>query len=329
MISIVVFVFAALAQPALAQNKPADTPGPPPLPTMDELRQMYDDGDYQAAIQQIARVMRLRGAPADPYDRDALQLLRGKTLLAMDDPRAAKRAFEEAQKSQQPDIAMTAHGYVTLLTRSKLSVYTKRSGDKAQISIADPKNQAAAFNALLDDELPAFQKEAAVASKADNLKPAIALVPKMLDLAGVDFAATGKCERVQPIATEVGVHARGLIQNELNAQDQKITAIENMANQLIDTGGYSRSHRGRGGWWNNDVTRRGLVSDEREDLYELIEYLQKVEDTTKHGQAVAKAVNGDTAAWDALVEQAGLVKNHAQYVLDAEGVRTATDTTKK
>jgi len=300
------------------------------LPTMDELREMYESGDYRTAIQQIARVMRLRGAPAQPYDHDALQLLRGKTLLAMEDPRAAKRAFEEARTSQQPDIAMTAHGYVTLLSRSKLSIYTKRSGDKAQINIADPKNRAEAFNALLDDELPAFQKEAAAATKADNLNPAIALVPKMLDLAGVDYAATGKCERVQSIAKEVGVHARELIQSELKAQDQKITAIENMANQLIDTGGYAGrgTHRGRGGW-NNDVTRRGLVSDEREDLYQLVEYLQKVEDTTKRGQAVAKAVNGETAAWDALVEQAGLVKNHAQYVLDAEGVRTATDTTKR
>jgi hypothetical protein len=302
----IAFITLLFGLSALAQPKPAEPQGPPPLPTMDDLHQMYDNADYQAAVQQIARVLRLRGQAAQPYDRDALLLLRGKTLLALDDPRAAKRAFDEAQKSQQSDIAMTAHGYVTLLNRSKLSVYTKRSGDKAQISIADPKNQVEAFAALLDDELPAFQKEAAAAAKADNLNPAIALVPKMLDLAGVDFAATGKCERIEPIAKEVGARARELIQNELTAQEQKISAIERMADQLIDTGGVAgRGTRRGGGWWNGGVTRRGLVSNEREDLYQLVEYLQKVEDTAKRGQSVAHAVKGETAAWDALVQQAG------------------------
>jgi hypothetical protein len=258
-------------------------------------------------------------------------LLRGKTLLAMDDPRAARRAFEEAQKSEQNDIAMSAHGYVTLLSRSKLSTFMPRTGNKTPINIADPKNQSAAFNALLEDELPRFEKEAEAAAKANNLNPAIALVPKLLELAAIEFAATGEYERLRPLGKEVGDHARTLISNELAAQDQKITAIENMANQLIDTGGY-RGHgtRGRrGGWWNSDVTRRGLVSDERESLYQLVEYLQKVEDTTRRGLSVAKAVNGETPAWEALVQEAERVKNHAQYVLESEGVRTATDTTRR
>lgn len=329
--NIIVLIALSLAHRTDAQTRPAENQGPPPLPTMDELRQMYDNGDYQAAIQQIARVLRLRGAAAQPYDRDQLLLLRGKTLLALDDSRAARRTFDEAQKSAQNDVAMTAHGFFALLARSKRSVYMKRSGDQAQINIADPKNLTAAFNAVLDDELPAFQKEAAVAAKANNLNPAIALVPKMLDLAGVEYASTGKCERVQEVGKEVGARARELIKNELDAQDQKVTAIERMANQLIDTGGYGAgSRRGRRGWWwNNNVTRRGLVSDEREDLYQLVEYLQKVQDTTKRGQSVAQAVKGDTGAWDALVQQAEQVKNHAQYVLDAEGVRTAADTTNR
>jgi hypothetical protein len=290
---------------------------------------MYDGGAYQTAVQQIARVLRLRGDAAKPYDRDALLLLRGKTLLALDDPRAAKRAFEEAQTSVENDIALTAHGYVTLLNHSKLSIYTPPAGQQP-IDLVDPSKQPEAFAAVLNSELPAFETAAAAAAKADNLSPAIALVPKLLDLASVEYAATAKVERVQPIAKQVGAHARDLIAQELAAQDQKITAIEKMANQLIDTGGYvGRRRHGRGWWWNNDVTRRGLVSDERENLYQLVQYLQKIEDTTKRGQTIAKAIHGEVAAWDALAEQAELVKNHAQYVLDAEGVRTATDTTKR
>lgn len=325
-IPIVVLVFAALA-PSAQQAKPAENPGPPPLPTMAELHEMYDSGDYRTAIQQIARVMRLRGAPAEPYDHDELQLLRGQTLLAMDDPRTAKRAFDEARKSAQNEIAMRAHGYFALLNRSKLNVYRKRTGDKSEINIADPKMQIDAFIAVLDDELPSFEKEAAAATKADNLQPAIALVPKLLDLSAIEYAATGKYERVRPIGKQVGEHARDLIENELKMQDQHITATESMANQLIDTGGYvgRGTRRGGGGWWNSGVTRRGLVSDERENLYQLIEYLEKVEDTAKRGQTVAKAVDGDVAMWDTLVDHAQQVKVHAQSVLDAEGVRTAND----
>ena len=81
----------ALSSVAIAQQDPAakNQGAPPPLPTLAELQEMYDTGDYRTAIQQIARVLRLRGAPAEAYDRDAVMLLRGKTLLAMDDPRAA------------------------------------------------------------------------------------------------------------------------------------------------------------------------------------------------------------------------------------------------
>ena len=211
---------------------------------------------------------------------------------------------------------MPAHGYFTLLAKSKLSIYTKRSGgENAQINIADPKKQPEAFNALLDDELPRFEKEAAAAAKAENLNPAIGLVPQILDLAGVEFAATGQCERVRPMAKQVGEHARSLIGKELAAQEQKINAIERMAEQTIEVG------RRRGGRF-NDTIRRGLDSTERSDLYDLVEYLVKVEDTVKRGLSIAQAVKGETAPWDALLQQATQVKTHAQYVLDAEGVHT-------
>jgi hypothetical protein len=60
-VHVVLLSIAILCQFATAQERqPAETQGSPPLPTMDELRQMYDHGDYQAAVQQIARVLRLR-----------------------------------------------------------------------------------------------------------------------------------------------------------------------------------------------------------------------------------------------------------------------------
>ena len=83
----------------MSQAKPGEPKeGPPPLPTMDELREMYESGDYRTAVQQIARVQRLR-APAEPYDPDALQLLRGQTLLALDDPRSARSVLSRKRRS--------------------------------------------------------------------------------------------------------------------------------------------------------------------------------------------------------------------------------------
>jgi hypothetical protein len=290
---------------------------------MQDLHAMYDTGDYRAAVQQIARVLRLRGKAAEPYDRDALQLLRGKSLLALDDPRAAKRAFQEAEKSPQNNIAMTAHGLVALLNRCKLSIYKQRTGDHAEINISDPKNLPVALEAVLDDELPAFQSEAAAATKANNLAPSQALIPKLLDLATIEYVASGKYERVGPIGKSIGEHARNLTEAELNSQDQRITAIENLANQVYDTGGYVG---GRRGWWvTGGVTRRGLVSDERESLYDTIQYLGKIEEVAKHAVQIAKAIDGNVDAWSAVAAHATQVKAHAQYVLDAEGIRTAND----
>lgn len=326
---VIAAILIAIGATAFAQKPGDQNNGPPPLPSMDDLREMYDAGDYRAAVQQIARVLRLKGAPAQAYDREALLLLRGQSLLAMEDPRAAKRALEEAQKSAQNDIAMKAHGLVALIDRSKLTTYKKRSGDKAEINIADPKSLPAALSALLDDELPGFQNDAANATRADNLAPSIALIPKLLDLAAVEFLATGKYERVGEIAKSIGEHARELTEHELTTQDQKITATESLANQLIDTGGYLGTGAQRRWWWTTGVTRRGLVSDERENLYQTIQYLTRIEDTAKHAQKVAKAIDGNVDAWNAVVEHAAQVKSHAQSVLEAEGVRTATDTSNR
>ena len=224
---------------------------------------------------------------------------------------------------------MKANGYVALIDRSKRNVYPQRSGERAEISIVDPKTQPAAFLAALEDDLPVFQKSADSATKADNLAPAIALIPKLLELAGMEFAGTGSYERMKPVAQPVGEHARKLTRTELTMQEQRVTAIENLANQVLDTGGY----RGRGGrrggmGWSDDVSRRGLVSDERESLHQLVEYLAKIEDTVHRGRSIAEAVQGDVAAWEQLLEQAAQVKTHAQFVLEAEGVRTSTDTSK-
>ena len=56
---------------------------------MEQLQEMYDSGDYRTCLQQVATVMRLTGPAAKSYDKDQLQLLRGETLMSLNDPRTA------------------------------------------------------------------------------------------------------------------------------------------------------------------------------------------------------------------------------------------------
>jgi len=318
------WIFAPIAILLIVRSSNAQTAtAPTSPPTMEQLRELYDSGDYRTCIQQVAGVMRLTGAAAKPYDREQLQLLRGETLIALNDPATAKRVLQEASKSSQPDVAIRARGLVALLSKSRGSIYTPRSGGGKPLDISDPENRKRALEAMVTDEIGGLEAAAKPAQSADNLKPIIQIMPRVLDLNAVERLATGEDVRTRPIGAALGERARKLIGSELAAQAQRIQGIEQLANGVYDTGRTASSERqSRRGTVGAGVTRRGLNSDEREELYNLVEYLRQVEDTAKGAERMARMAQGDVAAWEEISAQASRVAENAQAVLDAEGVST-------
>ena len=75
---------------------------------------------------------------------------------------------------------------------------------------------------------------------------------------------------------------------------------------------------GANSWWWVGVTRRGLYTEDRRELRDLTDYLERIKETTKLGQRTARLFDGDVKIWDPLITKATKVLQHARDVRDAE-----------
>ena len=89
---------------------------------------------------------------------------------------------------------------------------------------------------MVGDEIDSVAAAAKPAMEADNLKPIIQVMPRVLDLNAVERLATGDDVQTRPIGAALGVRARKLINSELAVQTQRILGIEQLANGVYDTG---------------------------------------------------------------------------------------------
>jgi hypothetical protein len=284
------------------------------LATPAELRQMREAGQYRVCLQQIARALR-SGSADKQYDRYDLLLARGDCLLHLDDPATALTAYAAAAKSPAPEQAREGRATVLLLQRSPNMTYVPRGGEGGTadgISLASREGRLRALRALLQDELSAGKAEFHRALEAKDLVPIRNVLPRLADLYAVERTATGGDRQLRPILEATGERARTLIDRELGIQEQSIATIDRRANQRVE---YPTA---AGGWWWGGTVRRGLHTNDRQALRDLIDYLQRVEETARLGRKLAASFDDDTEPWDPLIERSAKAVRSAQDVLDAE-----------
>jgi hypothetical protein len=283
------------------------------LATREELQQMHDAAQYRICLQQIGRILR-SGTAARSYDRYDLLLLRGDCLLHLEDPATAQLAYVAAAKSPVAEQAREGRATALLLQRSTKLTYLPRTenGTGDGINIVSKESRVSALRALLNDELHAGGPDFRRAASADNLVPIHDVLPRLADLYAVERSATGGDAKLRPILESIGQRARNLIGRELDLREQSIVALESRANQRIDAPAFA------GRWWWGGETRRGLYTTDRRELRDLIDYLQRVEETTKLGQQLALSFDADAKLWDPLIARASKAVRHAQDVLEAE-----------
>ena len=288
-----------------------------PLPTFSELRQMSDAGQFRVCLRQIARVLRLAEG-SKGYDRYELLLLRGDCLLHIEDPATAQLAYAAAKESPVSAQANEARATVLLIARSVKMTYVPRTANETGdgINIASRANRIKALGALLQDEIRADRREMDRAIAAQDLVPIREVLPKLADLYAVERATTEGDANVRPILKAVGARARVLIDRELGLEGERVAAIERRANQRLEFPAVGVSSGG-GTWWGG-INRRGLYTNDRRELRDLIAYLRQIEETTKLGQRIALSFDGDVKAWDPLIERASKVLQHSNDVLDSE-----------
>jgi hypothetical protein len=279
-----------------------------PVPTPQELQQMFDAKQYHTCLQQIARVLRVKGDAASAYDPDQLQLLRGECFIRLGDRAQAIRAFTTAQKSANHSMALTARANLLIVQASPAFKYDAGSGT---IDIAEPQSRKQAMLALFSRELQKADPAIRAAQNAQSLAPIIAVVPKLKDLTALEMTATGEDKQIFPAFAQVGARARDLVGGALQALDSQIATIEHRANEPI-----SSSVNGSA-WWVT-VGHRGLDSPDRAALDEAYTGAQQIYDVSLHGQMTAEALNGNVDRWKELVSFASQVLTHARNVADLE-----------
>jgi hypothetical protein len=283
------------------------------LATRAELGQMHDAGEYRICLQHVGRILR-SGNVDKNYDRYDLQLLRGDCLLHLEDPATAQIAYAAAANSPAPEQAREGRATVLLLQRGPKMTYVPRDDGGAAdgISLATREGRIKALRALLQDELRVNRPAIDRAMNAENLVPMFDVLPRLADLYAIERTATGGDTQLRPILEAVGKRARTLIDQELDLREPSIAAVEIRANARVD-------YPANGGrWWWGGSVRRGLHTSDRRQLRDLIDYLERVEDTARQGQQLAAFFDADTTLWEPLTVRASKAVRHAQDVLDGE-----------
>lgn len=300
------FLAILLLLPAVA---PAANPSPR-LATMDELRQMYDAGHFQVCLQQIARVSRLTGDAAKPYDRWALMLLKADCLLRLEDSAEALRTYRAAEASPVPKQAAEARAMDLLIQRSEQLAYRPKSRQVAEAyAITTPESRRKAMAALFEDELAVRQPLINQALEASNLQPILDVVQPLVTLWALETTATGKEDKSGPLLSGVGERARTLIDRDLQIRTAQLDGIRQRANQLVESTGVY--------WWQDGVTRRGLYTPDRKELRDLMAYVQKVEDVSLLGQRYSWQLGRDGRKWDHIITDCKVLIAETEKVLEA------------
>jgi hypothetical protein len=309
---IIVFtVLAAALAIGAGQTTSTPTTQPMPVATIVELKQMHDSGEYKTCLQQIARVMMLRGEAARPYDPFALLLLRGDCLLHLEDRTTAYDAFTSAEKSTDPAQKAEAIATAFLIQKSTgLQFVPRPPADQTPISIVDNADRKKAMLALYRQMVADSKPMIDAALDAKNLAPIIEGTPTFIDIDCLEVAATGSNNEIHPTLSHIAEHARELMSDELTAVDQRVKHVENMANTQVAGGAYV-------GWWSAS-TRRGLTTDDREALRRDAAYADRINSAASDFQHVSRSLGSTGEKWHPIIEKSMLVTQHAREVLAAE-----------
>ena len=127
------------AAPDAAPGKPAakapeKAPAQPePLPTVEEVRKLVEDGNVPDAMRHLNRLLALRGKAAEAYDKYELLTLKGDAHLRLRANEAAAVAFKQAAGETDDKVKeAAARATEQLIRRSRNLAYTPRKGAKGR-----------------------------------------------------------------------------------------------------------------------------------------------------------------------------------------------------
>lgn len=229
---------AMLFVSVIALTSMADVPAAEPLPTADELQQLYKNGDYGPLLQKLNRVLQLKGDAARPYDRIKLYLLKGDTHLQMKENSLAMAAYASAVKAidaqTDPRQAAIARSTEQLLKRSRAFTYTPRQpANAAPISVTDVTLRDKCFAAMFDEAKSAIVVKMRAAKAAKTLPPIVDAVNAVTEMRTYELAAFGKDDQSAAEVDTLAGQAKDLMSRATKDLKSQVDRASRTANELL------------------------------------------------------------------------------------------------
>jgi hypothetical protein len=130
------------------------------------------------------------------------------------------------------------------------------------------------------------------------LTPMLNVLPSVLDIGYVEFAATGAATDTRNDLQAMGQRARDLINKEVRRISYQLNSLEIASNTT------------------DNYTRRGLFSDERKSVEDDVEYLKKIEQTARDARRRAIELGFDGKAWEPVIADSADLADRAQALLN-------------
>jgi hypothetical protein len=270
--------------------------------TLPEAQAKFDAGEYRDALRLISQA--LSASQQQPEQRYSLLMLRGETMLRLGERSSAIDAFRAAAEAKAgPKQTAIARATSALVRRSQNNKYRPMSaGASAEpIDILDPTSRTKAFAALYADTQASNQPKVQQAMNATTLPPIVEVIQPLLDQGAMEYLATGSAPQTRQTLTELGDHARGLMNSELQRVSHRI-------DQLRDTAGSIT-----GDQWG--FGQRGLQIPEQRELQDLVTYVRQIQTTAQHARARARELDFDGSAWEPIISDAADLADRGEAVL--------------
>jgi tetratricopeptide (TPR) repeat protein len=264
-----------------------------------DAQQKLDAGQFKDAITIVTQSLTRSRPDDDSAQRGQLLTIKGEALLRMGQTATAASTFDMAVKSA-PDVrtAALARANSLLIRASSQGKYRPRTGGGQPIEIIDPESRKQAFAALREDLSRTVKPKMQAALNGNTLPPLLDVLPSVMDLGYLEYAANGSAPTARDDLKELGAHARDLMNSELRKLRHQIDVLEDASNSTDN--------------WN----RRGLFSNERKWLTDQLPYLRRIEKTARDARSRARELGFDGAAWEPIIADAGDQADRAQAMLD-------------
>jgi len=269
--------------------------------SLEEIRKDFDAGNYRPALQKISSALATSGYTLPKEQTYELLMLRGESLLRIKERTYAIDAFNAAMRAA-PDFgrAAQAKANAVIITRSQGSLYKPADGDEP-INIVAPASRKVAMKTAFADGLRRETPRLKAALEGKQLPPMLELVPVLGDLYVLEYASTGATKKTSEILKGFGEHARSLMNAELDRVSHRIQSLGMLANSTVSTN-YG---------WGFDVDRRGLWTPERNELEDLIAYVERIRQAALKGRQIANSFGAKGENWDPVIADADGVLDQA------------------